>query len=480
MGDPRKRRWQRARLWIALVLASSATGCIVMELAKVRETEAIAAQYAFIAGTVHYASNAADAARPEDAQWMVVYVLTVPCDDDWRALKELVRQRALPKDHWKWPREYEGLAARLRSKVRLADHMVLQRSGFWYVEVAPGCYGVGAFADSNRNYRYDDEPAATAIARADRLVEVAPGDRREGIELEIEPDARISEGFPVDLQQIRSSRFRSHQDQLLLSLAELTVTGEVTDLDDPRFAPESSRVGYFDIYRSLWQVHPGIYFLEPYDPHRIPVLFVHGALGSPQDFRALIASLDRTRFQPWVALYPSGARLDSIADLLSDTVARLQLKFGVEKLAVVAHSMGGLVSRAFILAHQARVVHDPVKVFVSISTPWGGVPSAAAGLERSPFVVPSWRDVEPDSRFLAELFFRDPDQRTTPRHLPEHVAFYLIFGVEDQTIPVASEIRWEAVRDARERWPLAYDHTGILESVETSRLLNEILDRELR
>ena len=60
------------------------------------------------------------------------------------------------------------------------------------------------------------------------------------------------------------------------------------------------------------------------------------------------------------------------------------------------------------------------------------------------------------------------------------MAYYLIFGVEDKTVPVSSQVRWEAARDARERWPLAYDHTAILESPEASQLLNEILDRELR
>jgi pimeloyl-ACP methyl ester carboxylesterase len=147
-------------------------------------------------------------------------------------------------------------------------------------------------------------------------------------------------------------------------------------------------------------------------------------------------------------------------------------------MAVVAHSMGGLLSRGLILRHQAATGDSPVKPFVSISTPWAGVPSAESGVEQSPFVVPSWRDVEPKSEFIADLFFEDPETRTIRRSLPDQVAFYLIFGVEDRTVPVPSEVRWEAVRDARERWPLVYDHTAILESEEASQLLNEILDRE--
>jgi pimeloyl-ACP methyl ester carboxylesterase len=280
-----------------------------MDLAKVRETEAIGAEYACLAGTVRSAaSKASHAPRPDAAEWVVVYVLTVPCDADWRALKD----------------------------------------------------------------------------RVDR-----------------------------------------------------------------------------------------------YDPDRIPVLCVHGALGYPRSFETLIANLDRRRFQPWVALCPSGSRLHSVADYRSRNVADLQLRYGFEQMAAVAHSMGGLVSRAFILRHHARMLDDPVKVFVSISTPGSGVPSAASGIKRSPFVVPSWRDVEPGSRFIADLFFEDPGQRSVHRPLSEQVAFYLIFGVEDQTVPPASEVRWEAVRDARERWPLDYDHTAILQSAEASQLLNQMLERAL-
>ena len=480
MGQQRRGRLRGSLVCVALLAAAGVTGCILRDLAKVRETEAMDAHYAYIAGTVRYeASGAADAAHPNDAEWMVVYVFTLPCDDDWKTLKDLVERGTLPKDQSKWTGEFREVAERIRPKLQLAEHMVRQRSGFWYLRVAPGCYGVGAFADSNRDYSYDDEPVAAAVAKADRLMELGPGDRREGIELVIDPDARLQEAFNPVAVQLRNSGFRSHKEQLLVSLAEVMVEGEVAELSDPRFGPESGRLGYFEVYRSLWEVRPGIYFLEPYDPDRIPVLFVHGAIGFPQSFETLISSLDRTRFQPWVAVYPSGSRLDSVSDYLSRIVTNLQLRHGFGEMAVVAHSMGGLVARNFILRHHAEMADNPVKVFVSLSTPWAGVPSAAKGVEKSPFVVPSWRDVEPKSEFIAELFFEDPEQRTILRPLPEQVAFYLIFGVEDKTVPVPSEVRWEAVRDARERWPLVYDHTAILESEEASQLLNEILDREL-
>ena len=143
--------------------------------------------------------------------------------------------------------------------------------------------------------------------------------------------------------------------------------------------------------------------------------------------------------QPWVFLYPSGAALPEVSLFLTDTIASLRLRHGFERMAVVAHSMGGLVARDFILLHHERSVRDPVDLFVSISTPWGGVPSAAAGAARSPFVVPSWRDVAPGSPFLDGLFFEGEEAKER-RGLPGGLRYRLLFGVNDQTIPISSAV----------------------------------------
>lgn len=461
----------RALAAILCALLIGAFGCTLRELAKVRETEQRAVQYATLSGTVR--------SSYPNTEWIVVYVFTMPCDADWEVVREAIASGDVAGDPATWSEESRAFARKVGANARVADHVVLQRPGFWYVTLAPGCYGVGAFADLDRNYEYNDEPVAPARADPNRLVELRPGDRREGIELVIESDARLLTNFDPVARQIREGGFRSHGEQLLTSIGAVAVEGEVAALDDARFGSENGRLGYFEIYRFLYEAHPGVYFLEPYDANRIPVLFVHGALGYPQEFRALIEGLDRTRYQPWVYFYSSGARLGPNAAYLSRSIAALQLRHGFEKLAVVAHSMGGLVARDFILHHAKQVVDDPVRLFVSISTPWGGMASAESGVEKSPYVVPSWRDVASNSDFLAQLFFSDPGANTLHRALPERVGFYMMFGVLDETVPIRSLIRWEALRDARERWPLPYDHTKILRGPEASQLLGEILAREL-
>lgn len=93
----------------------------------------------------------------------------------------------------------------------------------------------------------------------------------------------------------------------------------------------------------------GIFFLDKYDPNRIPVLFVYGAAGSAQDWRSFFDKIDRRKYQPWFSHYPTGRDLAESGSSLNRSVMLLQSYYGFRKIHVVAHSMGGLVSRDFIL-----------------------------------------------------------------------------------------------------------------------------------
>src|SRR5262249_18575955 len=144
---------------------------------------------------------------------------------------------------------------------------------------------------------------------------------------------------------------RGEEEQKTKSIYALSKLGEITTLDDPRFAEDAAQAGMWKFYDFLLAGRAGIYFLQPYDPKRIPVLFGHGINGTPQNFRTLIAKLDRKRFQAWVVYYPSGARLDTLVTWLNELYTRLETSLHFDTAAVVAHSMGGLVSRGFVLRH---------------------------------------------------------------------------------------------------------------------------------
>jgi pimeloyl-ACP methyl ester carboxylesterase len=455
-------------LALCLTTLAWSPGCMLLELAKVREAEMLAARYASLSGTV-------GADFPE-AQWVVVFMLAVPCDADWDALVEAVGPEGLDRDRTTWSAQTTALVDRVAARRVLAEYVVLRHPGYWYANLAPGCYGVGAFADLDRDYRYDDEPVTSVLSSPDQLVRLEEGQAVGGIEMVIEEASRFGSASDPLFDELRVAAFRSQSSQLAVSMGAVEVAGAVTPLSDPRFTSEAARLGYFQINRFLHEHGAGVHFLEPYDPDRIPVLFVHGALGHPGEFADLITGLDRTRFQAWVYSYPSGAPLGPMAGFLSRTVTKLQLRYDFEEMAVVAHSMGGLVARAFIFEQADDEDAGPVRLFVSIATPWAGLPAAESGLKRSHWVVPSWRDIAPDSRFLADLYYLDPEERSAPRTLPEEVAFNVIVGGADVTIPVESAVRWEVLRQADDRWPLAEDHTSILTAPETATLLGEMLE----
>ena len=423
------------------------------------------AEYGLVGGTVA-------AQDPSSQGWLVVLIAQARCDEDWSALRDAMNRGEAPSKETD-PELYAAFV-RARSELKLVSHTVLQRPGRWYARLAPGCYAVGAFEDLNRDRRYKDEPALVAL-HPDRMIELAPGQRVEALQLVIPEDGRFSVATldPLALQTADLTT-RSQEDQAFVSLDQVAVEGDLVDLADPKFGESNGKLGFIDVYEFAFKLGPGVYFLEPYSPDKIPVLFVYGAEGYPQQFSKLIAGLDRTRFQPWFFYYPSGARLEAVAHFLTERIINLEDRYGFRKLAVVAHSMGGLVSRSFLLEHNARVEEDPVGLFVSFSTPWEGVESAREGVEKSPVVIDSWRDVAAGSQFIQTMFFQDPDGKV-PRDLPKSISYHLIFGVDDHTIAVPSAIRWQAVREAQNRWPLPYGHVDILASPEASLLLNEIL-----
>jgi pimeloyl-ACP methyl ester carboxylesterase len=212
--------------------------------------------------------------------------------------------------------------------------------------------------------------------------------------------------------------------------------GDLATLDEERFRPEAGRLGLWQPVDFALKYGIGVSFLEPYDAKKTPVLFVHGASGTPQHFKALIAGLDRTRFQPWVFSYPSGTRLERTVTNLSAIVEDLRARYGFSRLLVVGYSMGGLVAHAF------SAKSDVVKLLVTISAPYGGDPAARVGVQRSPVVVPFWLDMAEGSPFLRSL--------REPLRAP-HVMFFSFKGRgDDGTVSLSSMLPPE-IQDAAAR-----------------------------
>jgi pimeloyl-ACP methyl ester carboxylesterase len=254
--------------------------------------------------------------------------------------------------------------------------------------------------------------------------------------------------------------------------------GKIRALAHPGFAHAEAENGLWTPRATLENGNAGIYFLEPYDPTRIPVLFVHGIGGSPRDFRTMIDRLDRIRFQAWVFQYPTGLRLHTAARVLRDTLAELEHKHHYSAVFIVGHSMGGLVSRRYLIEATRDGVGEHVRLLVTFSTPWEGHAWARVGAQFMPEAPGSWTDLSPASDFLASM--REPLQ-----HVPHYVFFgfrrgpsLLTSQSSDGTISLSSQLPAWVQEQAERCWGYDADHAGILSQNGALERFNSLLGIE--
>jgi pimeloyl-ACP methyl ester carboxylesterase len=94
-----------------------------------------------------------------------------------------------------------------------------------------------------------------------------------------------------------------------------------------------------------------LYFLEPYDPNKIPVVLIHGLLSHPRMWRDVINELTAdpaisSRYQFWVFYYPTSWPIAYSAMRLREDLAAADKAVGKQKrIVLIGHSMGGLLAR---------------------------------------------------------------------------------------------------------------------------------------
>jgi len=368
-----------------------------------------------------------------------------------------------------------------RSSWQIADHFAMEQAGHWKFWANPGTYGLVAFEDVDADLKYDPGEPYLRLEQ-DRLVTCKAGEIHKDIAMAIPADGRPREEGGIDVTALQA---RHSGEQMAATLGEVTAVGEVTTLDDPRFTDEVGVIGLWRPFDFLFDYRPGIYLLEPYDPKKIPVLFVHGITGHPANFRTLVGHLDRSRYQPFLYFYPSGGHLGVIADHLTQTMMKLEARYGIRQFVVVAHSMGGLTARGFVLRHQTLAPRVEIPLFITLSTPWNGHKGASYGVEMSPAVVRVWVDMSPGSEYLTSLYYAGADKKT-PRRLGPATAHHLLFSIRssgtlnigeanDDTVTVSSQLRQEAQHDAVRLYGFDETHMSILESSEVLALVDALM-----
>jgi hypothetical protein len=141
----------------------------------------------------------------------------------------------------------------------------------------------------------------------------------------------------------------------------------------------------------------GLRFVEPYQPGKIPIVFVHGLLSDPSTWFDTANDLREEawfneRYQIWSFRYASGKPFVTSAMLLrsqlKQAVATLDpqgIDPALQQMVLVGHSMGGLVSKLQVAESEERIWNSFASVpFESLQGP----PAVRARLAEGCFFEP--------------------------------------------------------------------------------------------
>lgn len=346
----------------------------------------------------------------------------------------------------------------------IAHYTVLHEPGPFELAVTKGDYKIVGFVDKNSDLTYQAGEPIGQYSQTPLCINESGRTRRD-LNFVISYPAPDHIDFPPETAVV------DQQPEHL----NYTSPGTVTSLEDPIFDFEHGVDGYWEPMIFFKTFGGNIFFLADYDPSKIPILFIHGATGSPRGWQYLISTLDRSRYQPWVFYYPSGSSIKSMGDLLFWKLLNLKLKYRFTKLDLVAHSMGGLVMRSFLVDYGQ--MFPEIQTVISISTPWSGDHMAQMGVSHSPVVLPAWQDMNPESAFFQSIYRRP---------LPSSVDFYLFFGHRgsrnplrsnnDGVVTLSSQLDRRAQSEAKKVYGLDEDHDSILLSDKLADQIQIILN----
>ncbi len=360
--------------------------------------------------------------------------------------------------------------ARWESEDKMAGYTVLPSPGPYYLYLPEGRYQITVFTDLSENSDHDrDELIGRREKSVPLVVEKAKSVNGmiRGVDISIGPDRPRISKVPFDLETP------------LMKIPKESgniPSGVITTLDDERFDEENGYLGLYQPAVYLERVNNFFYMEEEYDPGKIPVIFVHGTHGTPKDWSYIVEGLDRKRFQPWFFYYPSGLRLETVAEIFYETfLSKRAVK--IDRMVIAALSQGGLVVRSALNKCGSKDGGNVPQLFISFCTPFGGVDSAATVVNHSSVIVPSWIDLASGSDYIKNLHQRE---------LPQGMNFQLFFAYgnshwlrlgpnDDGAISLKSQLDSKAQREAAHIRGFNETHSEILHNREVLEEFNSIL-----
>jgi hypothetical protein len=114
-----------------------------------------------------------------------------------------------------------------------------------------------------------------------------------------------------------------------------------------------------------YEQRAGLYMLEPYDPDRIPVIFVHGLISVPQQWVPTIPAVESDpvlhgRYQFWAFAYPTGDPILISSLKLRESLEQVYRLYPKTKdMVLISYSLGGLLAQMQAVT-TGRVLWDDV------------------------------------------------------------------------------------------------------------------------
>ena len=344
----------------------------------------------------------------------------------------------------------------------LVDSYPVGADGEYVLHVIPDTYFIAAYVDANNDEIYQFGEPASYLG----IMDVEPrGIRVNAGEKIIAESLIISGSIKSRTSKYTKWDYPKYDENI----------GRFVSLDDPIFHRENAAMGLWRPLDFVDNIGGGLFILEEFDEEKIPVLFIHGANGTALDWKEVIASMDRERFQPWVLYYPSGGRLDIISNYIVQSINTLHNRHKIKQLYVIAHSMGGLLARSYIMKHSESESAVKIALSMTVNSPMAGMGSAKSGVQYSPIVVPSWRDVAEDSEFI---------QKITAWTWPADIPYHLIFSYEsgegsDGVVSLESQIPLKLQAEAERIYGFNSGHASVLQDEKFITRFNAILEETI-